>query len=167
MTQLDGVEPSKVLLILDRSKSMSAADAEGRPTRWQQANDVLNSSAALRRMRQIAQDEKIEMVKYLGDRELQPFDKDAVPDGSRSDIGYWLHQLSLKHASDKRVRGIVLFSDGDDQSSHATLEAAIAHAEGSDATIYAIGQGRAVRTRELQTVLARFATRPKEFFLPP
>jgi VWFA-related protein len=54
-------------------------------------------------------------------------------------------------------RSLLLFSDGDDQSSHATLEAAIAHAEGSDATIYAIGQGRAVRTRELQAVLTRFA----------
>ena len=55
-------------------------------------------------------------------------------------------------------RSLLVFSDGDDQSSHATLEAAIAHAEGSDATIYAIGQGRAVRTRELQSVLTRFAT---------
>ena len=55
-------------------------------------------------------------------------------------------------------RSLLVFSDGDDQSSHATLEAAIAHAEGSDATIYAIGQGRAVRTRELQSVLNRFAT---------
>ena len=52
----------------------------------------------------------------------------------------------------------MLFSDGDDQSSHATLAAALAHAEGSDATIYAIGQGRAVRARELQSVLSRFAT---------
>jgi Ca-activated chloride channel family protein len=55
-------------------------------------------------------------------------------------------------------RSLLVFSDGDDQSSHATVEAAIAHAEGSDATIYAIGQGRAVRTRELQNVLTRFAT---------
>jgi Ca-activated chloride channel family protein len=55
-------------------------------------------------------------------------------------------------------RSLVVFSDGDDQSSHATLQAAVAHAESSDATIYAIGQGRAVRTRELQTVLTRFAT---------
>jgi Ca-activated chloride channel family protein len=55
-------------------------------------------------------------------------------------------------------RSLLVFSDGDDQSSHASLEAAIAHAESSDATIYAIGQGRAVRTRELQTVLSRFAT---------
>jgi Ca-activated chloride channel family protein len=54
-------------------------------------------------------------------------------------------------------RSLLLFSDGDDQSSHATIEAAMAHAEGSDATIYAIGQGRAVRTRDLQIVLNRFA----------
>ena len=55
-------------------------------------------------------------------------------------------------------RSMVVFSDGDDQSSHATLQAAVAHAESSDATIYAIGQGRAVRTRDLQAVLSRFAT---------
>ena len=55
-------------------------------------------------------------------------------------------------------RSMLLFSDGDDQSSHATLEAAIARAEGSDATIYVIGQGRAIRAHELQTVLKRFST---------
>jgi Ca-activated chloride channel family protein len=54
-------------------------------------------------------------------------------------------------------RSIVLFSDGDDQSSHAPLEAAIARTEGSDATIYAIGQGRAVSNRELQKLMRRIA----------
>jgi len=55
-------------------------------------------------------------------------------------------------------RSMLLFSDGDDQSSHATLEAAIARAEASDATIYVIGQGRAIRARDLQEVLKKFAT---------
>lgn len=55
-------------------------------------------------------------------------------------------------------RSIVLFSDGDDQSSHATLESAIGRTEGSDATIYAIGQGRAVRSPELQKLMRRLAT---------
>ena len=45
---------------------------------------------------------------------------------------------------------MLLFSDGDDQSSHATFEAAVARAESSDATIYVIGQGRAMRAHELQ-----------------
>jgi VWFA-related protein len=55
-------------------------------------------------------------------------------------------------------RAMLLFSDGDDQSSHAPFEAAVARAEGSDATIYTIGQGRAIRTQELQSVLKRFAS---------
>ena len=55
-------------------------------------------------------------------------------------------------------RSIVLFTDGDDQSSHATLEAAIARTEGSDATIYAIGQGRAVNSPALQNLLRRLST---------
>jgi len=55
-------------------------------------------------------------------------------------------------------RAMLLFSDGDDQSSHASLEAAVARAEASDATMYVIGQGRAIRAPELQTILRRFAT---------
>jgi Ca-activated chloride channel family protein len=55
-------------------------------------------------------------------------------------------------------RSVVIFSDGDDQSSHASIDAAIARAEGSDATIYAIGQGRAVYAANLQNLLKRFAS---------
>ena len=54
-------------------------------------------------------------------------------------------------------RAVVLFSDGDDQSSHAALDAAIRSTEGSDATIYAIGQGRAVDTPALQKLLRQIA----------
>ena len=55
-------------------------------------------------------------------------------------------------------RAIVVFSDGDDQSSHAALDAVVRAAEGSDATIYAIGQGRAVRAPALQQLLERIAS---------
>ena len=55
-------------------------------------------------------------------------------------------------------RSIVLFSDGDDQSSHAPLGTAIERTEGSDATIYAIGQGRAVELPGLQKLMEQIAT---------
>jgi Ca-activated chloride channel homolog len=55
-------------------------------------------------------------------------------------------------------RSIVMFSDGEDQSSLAPLSTAIEKVEGSDATIYAVGQGRAVRTRSLQQLLTRLAS---------
>jgi Ca-activated chloride channel family protein len=55
-------------------------------------------------------------------------------------------------------RAIVLFSDGDDQSSHTPLASAIRATEGSDATIYAVGQGRAVANASLQELMRRLAT---------
>jgi VWFA-related protein len=53
---------------------------------------------------------------------------------------------------------IILFTDGDDQNSHAPLETAIAQVEASDAMIYAVGQGRAVHAKSLQKVLHQIAT---------
>jgi Ca-activated chloride channel family protein len=55
-------------------------------------------------------------------------------------------------------RAIVLFTDGEDQNSHAPMEIAIAQVEASDAMIYAVGQGRAVHSKELQKLLQRIAT---------
>ena len=75
--------------------------------------------------------------------------------------GTALHDVIIKAADmlgrQSGRRSIVLFSDGDDQSSHASLDAAIARTEGSDATIYAIGQGRAVENRDLQKLMKRMA----------
>lgn len=54
-------------------------------------------------------------------------------------------------------RAVVVFSDGEDQSSHATREAANRRVEGSDATVYTIGQGRAADHTPLQKIMESFA----------
>jgi Ca-activated chloride channel homolog len=54
-------------------------------------------------------------------------------------------------------RAVVVFSDGDDQSSRATLDAAIRSVEASDATVYTVGLGRATRARELHDLLEKIA----------
>jgi Ca-activated chloride channel family protein len=54
-------------------------------------------------------------------------------------------------------RSLVVFSDGDDVNSHATMEAAIKRAEASDATLYMVGQGRATRIDKLKKLLDRLA----------
>jgi Ca-activated chloride channel family protein len=54
-------------------------------------------------------------------------------------------------------RALVVFTDGDDQSSHSTLEAVTRAAESSDATIYVIGQGRGTKTESLKQVQDRLA----------
>lgn len=55
-------------------------------------------------------------------------------------------------------RAIVVFSDGHDESSFATLDAAIRRVESSDSTMYMIGQGDALRSETFQGVLERLAT---------
>jgi Ca-activated chloride channel homolog len=88
--------------------------------------------------------------------------RERVIDLMRPWGGTALHDVIIKAADilgrQSGRRSIVLFSDGDDQSSLAPLSAAISRAEGSDATIYAIGQGRAVNNRQLQDLMRRLAT---------
>ena len=55
-------------------------------------------------------------------------------------------------------RAIVLFTDGKDENSHASMETAIARVEESDAMIYPIGQGQALHQKDLQRLLQRIAT---------
>ena len=55
-------------------------------------------------------------------------------------------------------RAVVVFTDGDDQSSHASMEAVIQRAEASDATIYMIGQGRAIGATTLQQLMRRLTS---------
>jgi len=54
-------------------------------------------------------------------------------------------------------RSLVVFSDGDDTASHISLETAEKRLKMSDATVYTIAEGQAMRLEHLRGVLARMA----------
>jgi Ca-activated chloride channel homolog len=54
-------------------------------------------------------------------------------------------------------RVLVVFTDGEDLNSHIPLSVAERRVEASDAVLYAIGQGRAPKLKELKTVLERLS----------
>jgi len=54
-------------------------------------------------------------------------------------------------------RSLLVFSDGEDQSSRASMPAVVQRAEASDATVYMIGQGRALRAPALQQLMRQLA----------
>jgi VWFA-related protein len=54
-------------------------------------------------------------------------------------------------------RALLVFSDGEDQSSHASMASVVTRAEASDATIYMIGQGRALHAPALQQLMKQLA----------
>ena len=68
-----------------------------------------------------------------------------------------VHALGILGRQSGR-RSLVVFSDGEDHSSHAAVDSVIQRAEASDATIYVIGQGRALKATALQQLLQRLAT---------
>jgi Ca-activated chloride channel family protein len=55
-------------------------------------------------------------------------------------------------------RALVVFTDGEDQSSHATIDAAIRRVESTDTTVYMIGQGRATKHAGLQKLMLQLST---------
>ena len=67
-----------------------------------------------------------------------------------------VHALDLLGRQSGR-RALVVFSDGEDQSSHAPMASVLKRAEASDATIYMIGQGRALRASALQQLMRQLA----------
>lgn len=54
-------------------------------------------------------------------------------------------------------RALVIFSDGEDQSSHAPLENVVRRVEASDATLFFIGQGRGAQVASLMEIQNRLA----------
>jgi Ca-activated chloride channel family protein len=54
-------------------------------------------------------------------------------------------------------KALVLFTDGEDEGSHATIADAERALQGSDVTLYMIGQGRAVSKDSLKKIMERLA----------
>lgn len=54
-------------------------------------------------------------------------------------------------------KALIVFTDGEDQGSHATTEDVLARLEQTDATLYTIGQGQRASMPHLQQLMARLA----------
>jgi uncharacterized membrane protein len=113
-TQLEGVESTKLLVVIDASQSMNAVEIDGQPSRWDQVTKLWSSPDVKRRLERLRNEQKIEVVQYLAAEELRSDEPGATATGKRTDIGGWLHELLLRHGHEKHLRGIVLVSDGAD-----------------------------------------------------
>jgi Ca-activated chloride channel family protein len=68
-----------------------------------------------------------------------------------------VHALGILGRQSGR-RSLLVFSDGEDMLSRATAASVLQRAEASDATIYIIGQGRALKAPALQKLMRQLAT---------
>ncbi len=166
-----------VLLDDDKPQPITHFAAENIPLEMVAALDVSSSmeaalplvkSSAKKFLSGLEEKDQVTLLAFndnifvLARRATNQAERERVIDTMGSWGGTSLHDVLIR-ATDilgrqSGRRSIVLFSDGDDQNSHASLDAAIARTEGSDATIYAVGLGRAVQSRDLQKLMSRIAT---------
>jgi VWFA-related protein len=83
------------------------------------------------------------------ERRLAPWGSTALYDAILRSVGMLGRQTGRK--------ALVIFTDGEDQGSHATIGDVERGLQGSDVTLYMIGQGRGVAHEALRTVMERLS----------
>ena len=151
ITQLDGVEATKLLVVLDASESMNVVEVEGKPSRWAQVTKLWASRDVQQRLQHLQTEQKIEVVKYLGAEDLRTDEPSETANGKRTDIGAWLRQLAQKHGHEKHLRGIVLFSDGADNGTRFSAQEEARKWRGI-APIHAFGVGDPANPKFLKDI---------------
>jgi uncharacterized membrane protein len=148
----EGLEPSKLLIVVDASQSMNIADGFNGMTRWDDARRILASQKVTEALKRLSADEQIEIVYYQGAEGLAEFRPQETADGKRTDIGGWLHELHQKHAGQDKLRGVLLFSDGADNGTRfPTLEQA--RRWRAVCPIHTFGHGKAPQDSERKDII--------------
>jgi len=107
-------EAATLIVLVDRSRSMSVPDESGGKTRWEALTQTLTDAA--RALAKLADD--FEVKAYTFDAETQPADVvdgrislGEDPDGPQTAIGSALEDV-LRYQAGKRLLAVVLLSDG-------------------------------------------------------
>jgi uncharacterized membrane protein len=123
--QDDAVIPSRLLILVDASGSMSVSDELNGQSRWERARAILRNLEVEAALKRLQEKHKLEVVYYQGADGLARLDLDGKANGKRTDMGAWLHELLRTHGEDRELRGLLLFTDGADNGTRfPTLEEA-------------------------------------------
>ncbi len=154
LKHVEGLEPSRLLVLFDASASMNTPDDFNNLSRWANANRIWSAKPVQQAVERLAREQKIEVVKYQGAEDIKPYDPTGPADGKRTDVGAWLHELWQRHHEDAHLRGLVLFSDGADNGKrYSALELARQKWRGK-CPIDAFGHGNPDDARERKDVAA-------------
>src|SRR5262249_38517819 len=131
----------KLLLLLDESTSMNIVDEFNTKSRWEHALRLLKAPSAEALLKQLQQEQKVELVFYQAAEDARKFEPAAKATGKRTNMGQWLHTLRRLHGGEQNLRGLLLFSDGADNGNRfPTLEEA-AHFRGIPCPVHTFAVG--------------------------
>jgi hypothetical protein len=120
----DQKTPSKLIVALDASKSMTIGDEVNNRTRWATMDRVLRSSADALTLLRDQHNVTIECFRFsdeLASEADSLFDATHMaqvfstpPAGFRTDFGQALKSLAQKYGQERSLRGLIVLSDGAD-----------------------------------------------------
>jgi uncharacterized membrane protein len=108
------ITAGKLIIVIDSSSSMQILDGPASSSRWDTVRKLLEWPDIKEALERLRKERQIEIIFYQAAEDVHPYDPTSAADGKRTDIGQWLHTLIEQHKSDKNLRGLLIFSDGQD-----------------------------------------------------
>lgn len=145
--------PSKLILAIDHSKSMSVADEVDNKSRWMTAERALHRSQdALDRLNHDF-NVTLQTHYFAGD----VIDDKPEPDGPRTDFGQMLRALANRYGQERALRGLIVLSDGADNGTRYPAQGEAARFRALNCPIYTFALGKqntSVQQRDLAITAA-------------
>jgi hypothetical protein len=111
-------QSATLIVLLDRSRSMSVPDEAGKKTRWEAMSQVIE--AAWPAMRKMGKDFEIKVYTFDSeahavDNSKDKLDLEREPEGHQTAIG-WVIDKVVREEAGKRLAGVILLGDGAQQA---------------------------------------------------
>jgi uncharacterized membrane protein len=162
----ENVTPGRLIIVLDNSLSMKISDSPNSSTRWDYLRKLLDWPDVKDALERLRKDRQTEILIYQVAEDVRPYNPASEADGTRTDMGMWLHSLMRMHRNDRNLRGLILFSDGaDNGTSFSALEEA-ADWRVLPCPIHTFGVGsQATRTGQKDIAVVDLKIKPDRVYL--
>lgn len=145
----DETQPSKLIIAVDASKSMTIADEADNRSRWKAAERLLaRCESVLARLRD---EHQITVVMHRFSDDLTDF-SDLPPTGTRTDFGQTLHTLAQRYGQERALRGVLLLSDGANNGVRYAAQGEAARFRALDCPLNTFALGRQNTSSQLRDV---------------
>src|SRR5207249_10528687 len=117
-------QPSVLLILPDGSESMTNRDGFDQKSRWEEQLSILRKCDPI--LGDLREDQNVTVVIFRFAEDIGEFDPQGKADGKRTDFGQMLNSVYERYKQERRLRGLVILSDGADNGTryNALTEAA-------------------------------------------
>lgn len=144
--------PSTLLILLDRSESMTITDESNNYSRWEAMRRTVGKCDSV--LKQLGEEQSVSVRFFtFADKLEEGYDPQAKADGKRTDFGEALHALFARHGSEPSLRGLILVSDGADNGTRYAPMAEADKWRGIACPIHTFAVGQTTTTSKQKDII--------------